>query len=76
MSEKKQIVVLGACMPSGVGKALVESLKNTVEILPAKEINPLTIFDVQNARRDVRDPRRSFKSVNKQVRRVNRGRGR
>jgi len=74
MTEKKQVVVLGACMPCGVGKALIESLKNTVEILPAKEINPLTIFDLQNARRDVRDPRKNFKSVNKPVRRINRGR--
>lgn len=76
MTDKKQVVVLGAVMLGGVGRALTESLKNSVEVVDIPAQPPLSMHEVLKARQDIRDPRRNFKSVNKPVRRVNRGRGR
>ena len=75
MTDKKQVVVLGAVMTCGVGRALTESLKNSVEVVIPKQ-PPLTMYEVLKARQDIRDPRKNFKSVNKPVRRIHRGRGR
>lgn len=75
MTDKKQVVVLGAVMMAGVGRALTERMKNSVEVV-IPEQPPLTMHEVIKARQDIRDPRKNFKSVNKPVRRVNRGRGR
>lgn len=76
MTDKKQVVVLGAVMLGGVGRALTESLKNSVEVVDIPAQPTLSMYEVLKARQDIRDPRRNFKSVNKPVRRVNRGRGR
>lgn len=75
MTDKK-IVVIGAC---GLGRALagLASMSNNVVIDEAAHIaDPLAQpnFNTFNNRRDVRDPRRNFKSVNKPQMRVKRGR--